>query len=353
MKKFVLNHDAASLDAALQVSDQTDVLFYSAFAQPPLFVLAVERNFVDGAKLLLRAKADVNQRFGPSGTALTCAVICGHEQMVELLLAQPEIAPDVVVRGGPALAHAVEHGHTRIVQHLLIANATIGNLLCLAARVTDGRIVELLLQHKAPAHVVDFKGDSALHIAAAHGRVSAVALLLNAKANIDLADASGCSALMRACNSTRLTSVQQQGARPDAFKRATLVDALLTAGANPNATDATGRTALSLAALADAHSMPSLLNAKADCNLADQDGKTPLLCAVAGRNVRAAKLLLDHGALVWKKAEHSAKQMARSQKDLWHLFACTLCGWEGMCCPQCRKTYCVVECDKFTGQSVG
>lgn len=80
---------------------------------------------------------------------------------------------------------------------------------------------------------------------------------------------------------------------------------LLTAGASINVTDATGSTALALAASggtpgggAEPLAIKALLEAGANPNVQDAAGLTPLMRAAAKDDVDAVILLLDHGALV-------------------------------------------------------
>lgn len=358
----------ASLESALQSAYPMDVLNYQDPDQLSLLYVAAEHNFVAIANLLLRAKADVNQQYLPFGTALMRAATCGHDEMVGLLLKQPGIALEATDFGNEtALISAVVNGHTSIVKRLLHAGAELGNSLLLAPRDGNCEIVKLLLQHKADVHMVDIDGNSCLHNAATRGLTDIVEVLLEANANVDLGNCFGVTPLMRAWfkGHSTVRLLLTVGANPNlcaadgstvllrAYHDATIVDDLLKAGADPNAVNEHGRTALYLATqwTGDRSSvMTLLLNGNADINLADNVGDTPLIAALAVRNEACARFLLENGADLLKKGTCSARQMARKKGIAKSLFQCFLCGWEGRCCYKCRKKYCLLECDKFSGE---
>lgn len=368
----------ASLQTALE-DDQTDVLNYVGLEfqtvdVEPLLLLAVRQNFLDVAKLLLRAKADANCQGPATVTPLLCAAAHGYEPMVALLLEQPDLATDAASQhGDTALSNACEKGYTGIVQRLLDVDACTDNALPAAAVGGHLPILEMLLQHKADVNQLDHTGRGALHVAALNGRDDAASLLLNAKAHIDLPSRNGWTPLMFCCKSDSHKSSTARlllAAGANVHHRTAdmitpllhatihyhpvVMVALLDAGANPNAADSTGRTALSHAADLD-HISPTtmmlLVRAKADPNLADSNGDTPLIFATKKSCRPFVEFLLGVGADVTKKGQRSARQIARGDFAVQAYFQCSLCWWQGMCCGNCRKEYCVVECDKFSGKA--
>lgn len=79
---------------------------------------------------------------------------------------------------------------------------------------------------------------------------------------------------------------------------------MLHNGADPNATDAYGRTPL-LIFIEKNRNIKTLLNHKPDVNLADRYGTTPLLAAIAKESIQNVKLLLENGADVNYVKENS------------------------------------------------
>lgn len=335
--------------------------------------VAVEKNFVSVAKLLLGAKANVNQHSAVMRTPLSIAAHDGHDEMVRILLAHPEIEIDRQdAWQQSALVYATTKKHSSIVKQLLDAKASLdGSIDCLksAGFRGDCAMLKLFLQHNADVNQVDMFGRTCLFAAINFGQASAVSCLLNFNAKVNLADNTGHSPLMMAAAGGQLRIVRMlleasanvqhcanngQTALHDASANGSdeLVSALLQANADPHPACALGVTALSSATRNKSPSnvMRVLLNANADINAVDHKGYTPLIHATIHDNALAAKFLLDNGADLLKKGHQSARQLARKTYNVHTLFDCSLCCWDGMCCPKCRKKYCRFECDKFSGK---
>ncbi|MEI7835965.1 MAG: ankyrin repeat domain-containing protein [Planctomycetota bacterium] len=124
-------------------------------------------------------------------------------------------------------------------------------------------------------------GWTALHWAAADGDVDMIEQLLAARADVDATDAAGKTPLHEACRSGQVSAVQ----------------ALLTAHANPKLADLMGRTPLHYAVLAGNRAIVDLLLGKrVDVNAATKDGQTPLQMALVGGQGEIVDLLRSHGA---------------------------------------------------------
>jgi len=80
------------------------------------------------------------------------------------------------------------------------------------------------------------------------------------------------------------------------LRQAELVELLLSAGADPNAPDAAGRTPLHVAAMTDAKFVRRLLEAGANANAADENGETPLHVAARRADAQSMSALLEAGA---------------------------------------------------------
>ncbi len=138
--------------------------------------------------------------------------------------------------------------------------------------------------------------DAPLADAAQHGDKAGVKALLAKKADVNVAQADGTTALHWA-----------------AYKNdAEMVDALIRAGAKVDAqTRDGGITALSLAASnGNGAAVEALLKGGANPNLAIEEGETPLMAAAHAGNTAAVKALLDKGADV------NAKEKVRGQTVL-------------------------------------
>ena len=117
--------------------------------------------------------------------------------------------------------------------------------------------------------------------AARSGNIEAVKKQLAAGANVNAPEADGTSALLWAAYQSS----------PE------LVQLLLTAGADVNAANAFGVTPLLQAArIGDAATISVLLKAGADLKKAEREGETPLMAAARAGSVAAVKLLLEQGA---------------------------------------------------------
>ena len=116
--------------------------------------------------------------------------------------------------------------------------------------------------------------------AASLGQLRVAKFLLEAKADVNLIDVGGSPLYIAALNGQRA-----------------MVQLLLANGADVNARQYYGNTALSVAAEHGFVSVAeTLLAAKADVNTQDSQGYTPLIRAVRGDHLAVAELLLAHGA---------------------------------------------------------
>lgn len=149
-----------------------------------------------------------------------------------------------------------------------------------AAAVGSPRMIEFLLEKGADVDVAVWRdGDFPKHSRAIHvaigadtpGAVDALRALLKAGANVDAKNVNGCTALMMACRVTR-----------DAPQCVTMARELLAAGADVNLKDADDRVALHYAAYSGNVELIDMLLSEpslSTLNHITEDGKTPLLVA--------------------------------------------------------------------------
>jgi ankyrin repeat protein len=125
--------------------------------------------------------------------------------------------------------------------------------------------------------------DAPIAAAAARGDLKAVAALLTRGADVNATRVDGTTALHAAAHADRLD----------------IAEALLRAGAKPNAADRYGVTPIYLASLnGNAKLLARLLDAGVDPNTADPTGETALMTAARTGLPDAVRVLLDRGARV-------------------------------------------------------
>lgn len=272
----------------------------NAAGETPLMFAALFSG-AETVALLLDQGANPNARTPAGTTALMLAT--GDLEKVRLL----------VDRGADANARSVT-GRTP----LLIA----------ASRAGAGPVVKFLLAHGADPNAKDGLQGMPLLPAGAGGSTPLIEAakmpdpqtlkyLLDAGAKVSTKDNSGADALAAAALNGNLENVGlllQHGARPDASvstnqysplilaawrQNAKLVKLLLAAGANPNAQDAGGSTALMWSAFSD-YAEPEttrlLLDAGAQVNVRNRAGDTAMTWARKRGETPIVKLLLARGA---------------------------------------------------------
>jgi ankyrin repeat protein len=140
------------------------------------------------------------------------------------------------------------------------------------AAVSVGIVATLTAAHSLAAGVA---------AAAREGDVSAVRTQLAGGADANATETDGTSAMLWAAYQSS----------PE------LVSVLLAAGADPNTANMFGMTPLLQASrYGDVETMRTLLGGGADISRAVRDGETPLMAAARSGNVEAVNLLLQHGA---------------------------------------------------------
>ncbi|XP_063981031.1 ankyrin repeat domain-containing protein 16-like [Diachasmimorpha longicaudata] len=139
--------------------------------------------------------------------------------------------------------------------------------LLLASRTGDVSIIKTLLQQPTVVPTTaSNNGRTALHIAAFHGCVGALSILLSAEpALIGICDSSGSTPLHEAVKSENFRAFES----------------LIKFGANARQTDGVGQTILHLAAtVGNSPAVEYIIGNKlVDCQCRDNYGATPLVCA--------------------------------------------------------------------------
>ena len=163
-------------------------------------------------------------------------------------------------------------------------------------------LVRDLLQKGANPDATDGYGTTAIGWAAHKGHTGILRQLIDAGADANLPTAPA----PRSGITTALCSAISGEAGPGETLK--MVEILLRAGADPNATDSFQRSPLDLATALDVgiNSIVALLDAGADANITDGRGRAPLYWAIKWDQPDVARLLILHGAdpfLVFKTVE--------------------------------------------------
>jgi len=190
-------------------------------------------------------------------TALHRAVIGGHTDVVKLLLTKGADVDARVGTSGPTLLHhPVENGHLEIA--------------------------ELLLAHGADANAKDAQGRTPLDLAMERGHRGIIRLLSKSgDVSISINMAAYAGDLQR-------------------------VEKFIDEGADVDAKDEEGQTALHYAAKGADIEMVELLIAKgADVNAKDNRSRTPLYVAVWGGHTDVVEFLIDNGADINARSEYN------------------------------------------------
>jgi serine/threonine-protein kinase len=223
---------------------------------------AASEGKIDAVRLLLEKKADPNQKNSNGGTPLLDAVTYGKLAAVQLLLERGADASLADAQANTPLMIAAE------------GNGYMPN---------NAPMTAALLAAGVKVDEQDARGRSAFYRASAEGKVDAMRLLLEKKANPNLKALDGSTPLIEAVANGKMAAVKL----------------LLDSGADVNLAAANGLTPLLIAAAGSPYiTSPSemitlLLAHKADSRAVDSQGRTPLALATANKNAPAIEVLKD------------------------------------------------------------
>ena len=252
---------------------------------------AAAQGFKGVAEVLLAAKADVNARNMRGDTPLHLAAAVGETALVELLLAHK--AEVNIKNTGPA--QDSYHGPAQDLYHNELDRTSGATPLVGAILGRHPAVVKLLLAAKAETNFECEAGGFTFAEGLGTARVSPlgfalrvsspeiVALLLDSGANPNAQVP--LSGAQRAARFPPLAGAASSGQRE-------IAQLLLAHKADPNMPDAEGKTPLHWAVLGNHIELVKLLLAShAEINRQDTSGETPLSCAVLGHKDIAAALL--------------------------------------------------------------
>jgi len=233
---------------------------------------AADGNCIDVAAELLDygASVDARDRFG--ARPLSHAAKFGHLEMVDLLLARGAPIDARNLAGATALYFAAEGGHALVARRLVERGADVKltgrsgvSPVAAAAYAGSDAIVEALLAHGADERVPDETGKPPIVYAAAGARLDIVKRLLARDIDINARYPHDLTLLMWA------SGADEKVPEIEAIK---VVAYLLDRGAQIDARDVRGRTALMIAAEGGRAEVAALLLGRgADPSLKDKAGK--------------------------------------------------------------------------------
>ena len=329
----------------------TDVNHASSAGHTPLHIAASKSN-INIVTLLLNQNADVDSMNSCHQTPLHIAVDKSEEPIIQKLLshkADPALKDEVgntslhlAVKGKDAKPGFFKAGASVIISDW--SPFPVSYSLC------NKQLVQAIIDHGVDVNAVNKRGQTALWFACSSGLMEFVKILLDAGANTNIADKTGESCLHAAvhgsCRAETIQNIIDHGAHVDAVNedgatalllacglaQSEMIDVLLKAkadpnvfdhdgdaslhaateancsketlekileyGANVNAVNKRGRTALLLnCSYGQMDSVYVLLKATADPNIADEEGYSCIFAAVDGRcSKETLQALIDHGA---------------------------------------------------------
>ena len=220
----------------------------------------------------------------------------------------------VDAKGRTVLARAERSGKQEVVEFLLATGAT-EDIYAAAIVGHVDKVAAFLKQDKKLVNARDSGGKAPLHWAALYGQTKVMELLLAEKADVNLLDGDGFTPLhwaatfnkneavelLLANKANMNIKVEKYGWTP--LRLAVIhghmatAEALLNAGADPNAKDDENIPLLHQAVIRGKKEMVELLlDKKADVNTKATDGDTALDEAMEHGNKEIIDLLLQHGA---------------------------------------------------------
>ena len=284
----------------------------SRYGRPPLS-WAAKRGHEDIFKSLLDSNAAVDLKDELDRTPIAWAAMEGHENMVRLLLERhANTAIEDIEFGRTPLAWAIAHGHDSIVRILIEKRGQDNgwNSAAVAAASTLGaanHLQMLMTDAKSDECFVDSQGRTLLMLAAMNGCKEQVKMLLRQGADPNLQDEDGRTALSLAaekCLADMVEASLKEDDNTDSAddysilpENAKIARLLIENKADIDVRDNEGRTPLSYAAGAGNEAVVSLLLGKgADLGSRDEQRWTSLLCAAERGHAAVVSLLLEKGA---------------------------------------------------------
>jgi ankyrin repeat protein len=289
------------INAAMKISGLTPLILATAYGQPEI------------VSLLLSRHADTQRTEKNGHTALLSAITSHHEAIIPLLRAggaKPSEADSRV------LLAAALNNHLTLVKQLLEIGGDVNTkdkqgmtalMVASGSGRTDAKdlpLVQALLDGGADPNAVSLQGITSLSSAALAGRAATTRMLLAHHANINSQRGGLISPL--------LTLAVTRTPFPQEDARGTVI-ALLDGGAQINAQDKRGQTALLQALFGRRTDLARLLLARgASPAVADEEGNTALMVAAEVGLPDVVRVILTKDHAVNRKDKQGRTALARS-----------------------------------------
>ncbi|RUS80523.1 hypothetical protein EGW08_011707 [Elysia chlorotica] len=246
--------------------------------------------------------ADINGTSDDPSPALTLALSCGKENMLDIVKFLVEHGASVNRTGtevSPLVTAVCNNCSLDVLRYLLEKGAEVNqvgnddgstpltaafNFFNYVGSKQHPDRIELLLESGADPNQAKSNGDTALHLAVSEGNIGIVKQIIDAGAELEVKNCSGLTPLLLASSSND----------PE------LIALLKRCGANLKAVDNTGKTGLirllETRRNPDVEALKLLAYDGSQLNLQTQDGATPLMIAASVADFKAIQVLLELGA---------------------------------------------------------
>jgi ankyrin repeat protein len=284
--------------------------------------LAAEEGHKEMVKMLLDSGANINAKDSNGSTALDFAVSAAHEATVEVLLSKNADVNSTDSGGNTALHWAV--ARESISRLLLNYGASVNaknhagqTALFWTVQDSSTAVARLLLENGAESDLADKNGSTALHIAALQGHEQIAALLLQNGANADIQDIDGWTPLYGAAVQEHAAIIRLFSEKSGDSKKTLHLVArkmespgertLLKRVAEGKRQGSTMTSGLRVAPQeAQLGRLRMMLDRGADINAKDPAGYTALELAAFLGHKQVTQLLLEYGANVNLRGSHNA-----------------------------------------------
>lgn len=243
--------------------------------------ISSSQGLFDISRKLMAGGIDVNSKDNGGNTPLMYASGSPNTRLAELLITRGGKVDDKNNSGITPLSIAASNGNTSTVDMLMSKGAQCGSdELVEAIKGNNELIVAKLLEDKSlDLDRSDGDGNTPLHSAIYAGNDKVITELINAGANINATNNDGITPLMTAIN----------------MKNGNAVDKILTRKPDLYAVDNKGRSAYSMAAVAN---IPTINRSMAQALKSDNEVAMELFEQVAADNMDEVKRLIENGARV-------------------------------------------------------